>query len=148
VAEDCAVRIFFDVDDTILTWRHRLRPYTREVMAELSACGFEVYLWSGVGRRWEVVEVFDLKPFVRDCFEKPLFRHRERLAELGVPFVPDYVIDDDADIVRAFGGMCIPAPLEPLRDDRHLLDVLHDVQDRYGPPRSGLGGETALLTPQ
>src|SRR5437870_3777289 len=53
-------RIFFDVDDTILTWRHRLRPLTREVMAELTDAGFAVYLWSGVGRRWEVVERFGL----------------------------------------------------------------------------------------
>jgi hypothetical protein len=132
-------RIFFDVDDTILTWRQRLRPLTREVMAALVDAGFEVFLWSGVGRRWEVVEAHGLGLFVSDCFEKPLFRHRERLDELGVPFVPDYVIDDDAAIVRAFGGRCVPAPLEPLSDDRHLLEVLHDIQDRYGLERGLLG---------
>ncbi len=132
-------RIFFDVDDTILTWRHHLRPLTREVLAELSGSGFELYLWSGRGRRWEVVEVHGLRPFIVDCFEKPLFRHRERLAELGVPLVPDYVVDDHADVVAAFGGWCVPAPLEPLAEDRHLLDVLHDIQQRYGLPR-GLRG--------
>jgi hypothetical protein len=128
-------RIFFDVDDTILSWRHQLRPLTREVLAELSGSGFEVYLWSGRGRRWDVVEVHRLHPFIVNCFEKPLFRHLERLAELGVPLVPDYVVDDHQEVVAAFGGWCVPPPLEPLGDDRHLLDVLHDIQDRYGLPR-------------
>lgn len=133
-------RIFFDVDDTILTWRYRLRPFTREVMAELTAAGFAVYLWSGRGRRWDVVERFALGTYVLDCFEKPLFRHRERLAELEVPFAPDYVVDDDGPIVQAFGGIQVPAAPEPLLDDRHLLAVLHNIGARYGlvtPRQSG-----------
>jgi len=125
-------RIFFDVDETLLTWNWRVRPLAREVFAELAASGFEIYVWSGRGRRWDFVEVAGLKPFVSDCFEKPIYRHRERLAELRVPFEPDYVVDDDAEIVACFGGWNIPEPLEPLLDDRHLLDVLHDIQKRFG----------------
>ncbi len=124
-------RIFFDTDDTLLTWNWRLRPFAREVLAELGAAGFAVYLWSGRGKRWEVVEAFDLAAQVRDCFEKPLFRHRERLTELGVPFAPDYVVDDHAEIVDVFGGLCVRPPREPLEQDRELLRVLDDLLPRF-----------------
>lgn len=94
--------------------------------------GFAVYIWSGVGVRWEVVDVHGLRPFVRDCFVKPLSRHHERLKELRIPFVPDHVVDDDDEIVRAFGGTLVPAPLEPLHSDRELLRVLDDLERRFG----------------
>ncbi|HZU76787.1 MAG TPA: HAD hydrolase family protein [Dehalococcoidia bacterium] len=45
--------MFFDVDDTLLTWNWRLRPYAREVIAELAASGFEGYIRSGRRRRWD-----------------------------------------------------------------------------------------------
>lgn len=124
-------RIFIDVDDTILTWNWRLRPFAREVLAELGAAGFAVYLWSGRGKRWEVVEAFELGAHVLDCFEKPLFRHRERLDELGVPFAPDYVVDDHAEVVEVFGGLCVQPPREPLERDRELLRVLDDLLPRF-----------------
>jgi predicted HAD superfamily phosphohydrolase YqeG len=121
-------RIFFDVDDTLISWNWRLRPFAREVLAELRAAGFAVYLWSGRGKRWEVVETFGLAAHVLDCFEKPLFRHRERLEELGVPFAPDYVVDDHAEIVDVFGGLCVRPPRE---HDRELLRVLDDLLPRF-----------------
>ena len=126
--------VFFDVDDTLLTWNWRLRPFAREVLAELTNAGFAVYLWSGRGKRWEVVDEFGLGPFVRDCFEKPLFRHRERLAELGVPFAPDYVVDDHEEVVLVFGGSHVPPPREPLAEDRHLLVVLAEIRQHFGLP--------------
>ncbi len=136
-------RIFFDVDDTLLTWDHRLRPHAREVIGALAAGGFAVYLWSGAGVRWEVAWAHDLARHITGCFEKPLSRHRERLAGLGVPFVPDHVVDDDEDIVRVFGGTHVPAPLEPLHEDRHLLRVLADVAARFGlPAHDGILHET------
>lgn len=76
--------VFFDVDDTLLTWDHRLRPHARDVIGELSTMGCAVYIWSGVGVRWEVVDVHGLRSYVRDCYLKPLSRHRERLRELQV----------------------------------------------------------------
>ena len=123
--------VFFDVDDTLMTWDHRLRPHAREVVAETAAMGFDVYVWSGVGLRWEVVDVHRLRAHVVNCYLKPLSRHRERLAELGIPLVPDHVVDDDAEIVEVFGGTHVPAPLEPLRDDHELLRVLDDLQARF-----------------
>ncbi|HLZ69596.1 MAG TPA: HAD hydrolase family protein [Dehalococcoidia bacterium] len=125
-------RVFIDVDDTLLTWNWRLRPFAREVLAELGTAGFAVYLWSGRGKRWDVVNTFGLAAHVRDCFEKPLFHHRERLAELGVPFAPDYVVDDHAEVVAAFGGLCVRPPHEPLEQDRELLRVLDDLRGRSG----------------
>jgi hypothetical protein len=145
VAAEPLARIFFDVDETLLTWNWRVRPLAMEVFAELAASGFALYVWSGRGRRWDFVDVSGLRPYVTDCFEKPIYRHRERLAELHVPYVPDYVIDDDAEIVACFGGWHIPEPLEPLREDRHLLSVLHDIQDRFGLERGFvLSGFTPL----
>lgn len=126
------VRVCFDVDDTLLTWNKRLRPFAREVMAAVAEAGVEIYVWSGVGVRWEVVYAYDLRPYVIDCYEKPLSRHRERLAELGVPFVPDHVVDDDTEIVQVFGGTHVSAPLEPLSNDRELLRVLDDLREQFG----------------
>lgn len=125
--------VFFDVDDTLLTWDHRERPHMREVVAETAAMGFAVYVWSGIGPRWEVVDVYGLRPFVTGCYQKPLSRHRERLAELHVPVVPDHVVDDDAEIVAVFGGTHVAAPLEPLRCDSGLLQVLQDLRRRFAP---------------
>lgn len=123
--------VFFDVDDTLMTWDHRPRPFAKEVVQQTAEMGFDVYLWSGVGIRWEVVHVQGLTPYVTGCYLKPLSRHRERLAELKVPCVPDHVVDDDDEIVRVFGGTHVPAPLEPLHEDRELLRVLEDLRARF-----------------
>jgi FMN phosphatase YigB (HAD superfamily) len=125
-------RVFFDVDNTLLTWDKRLRPFTRQVFAALYDAGFEIHVWSGVGRRPEVLHVHQLWPFVHGCHEKPLSRHRERIAELRVPSPPDHVVDDDEEIVRVFGGTLVSAPLEPLEDDWDLLRVIDDLNRRYG----------------
>lgn len=125
------VSVFFDVDDTLITWNHRPRPFAQEVIAEAASRGFDIYLWSGAGVRWEVVDVLGLRPQIAGCFVKPLSRHRERLTELGVPCIPDHVVDDDDEIVRVFGGTHVPAPLEPLHEDRELLRVLDDLRLRF-----------------
>lgn len=124
--------VFFDVDDTLLTWNHRLRPFAREVIGEISAIGCPVYLWSGTGVRWEVVHAHDLRAYVRGCYVKPLSRHRERLQQLQIPCEPDHVVDDDDEIVRVFGGTHVEAPLEPLCEDKELLRVIPDLRMRFG----------------
>jgi FMN phosphatase YigB (HAD superfamily) len=124
-------RIFFDCDDTLLTWNWRLRPHSRETLARLRELGFHVYLWSGLGERWDVVRHFRLDGLVRDCFAKPLYRHRERLAELGIGAPPDYTIDDAPQIVDVFGGWLVPASTDLLADDRCLLDALADIERRF-----------------
>jgi hypothetical protein len=124
-------RVFFDVDGTLITWDRRQRPYARAVVAAVATRGFEVHIWSGVGRRWEVVDVLGLRPFVAGCHEKPLSRHHERLPALGIHAAPDHVVDDDEEIVAVFGGTHVPEPLEPLHADRHLLRVLANLERRY-----------------
>ncbi len=106
------MNIFFDVDDTLITWDVKLRPHVHDVFARLQDDGHAIYLWSGHGPRWEVVRRFDLHRHITDCFWKPLHNHRARLSELGVPFPPDFAVDDHAEIVEVFGGLVIePAGL-------------------------------------
>ena len=122
------MNIFFDVDFTLITWDYRLRPHVREVFQRLKDDGHAVYLWSGVGRRWEIVEQFGLHEYIADCFEKPLFRHVDRLTELGVTVRPDFVIDDHAEPVDAFGGVHIRPPHTPLDADTEMLRVYEEVR--------------------
>ncbi len=126
------MRIFFDVDDTIITWDVRLRPGVVEVFTRLREEGHEVYLWSGNGPRWEIVRRFDLHEHILDCFLKPLYRHHERLEEVGVPFTPDYVIDDHQDVIDAFPGVRIAPPAYPLEKDRELWRVYDAIQEYVG----------------
>ena len=102
------MNIFFDVDYTILGMDNTLRPGTRETFERLIEDGHVLYIWSGLGPRWEVVRKHKLESFASGVYEKPTHHHVERLTELGVPMVPDFVIDDYPDVVAAFGGVWVP----------------------------------------
>jgi hypothetical protein len=102
------MKIFFDVDYTILGLDDTLRPGTMETLEKLKADGHEIYIWSGMGERWEVVEKFQLTPLVSGVYEKPTHHFHERLEELKVPFEPEFVIDDYPEVVAAFGGVWVP----------------------------------------
>jgi hypothetical protein len=54
------------------------------------------------------VEKHQLRPYVCGVYEKPTHHFHERLAELNVPFEPEFVIDDYPEIVAAFGGVWVP----------------------------------------
>ena len=123
------MKIFFDCDETIITWDVRLRPGVKEVIGSLRDSGHEIYLWSGNGPRWEIVRRFDLHDFFLDCYWKPLYRHHERLEELGIPFTPDFVIDDHQEVVDAFGGVRIEPPSHELSKDRELWRVYDVITD-------------------
>ncbi len=114
------MNIFFDVDDTLITWDFRLRPQVREVFQQLRADGHAVYLWSGRGKRWEVALRYELSDLIVTCHEKPLDDHHAKLAELGVDVWPDFVVDDHYAVVHAFGGYWICPPRPPLEQDREL----------------------------
>jgi hypothetical protein len=122
------MNIFFDVDFTLITWDYRLRPHVREVFQQLVDDGHTLYLWSGMGKRWDVVEQFSLNTWITDCFEKPLYRHTERLDELGVTVRPDFVIDDHEEPVLAFGGAVIQPPNTPLDADREMLRIYESIR--------------------
>ena len=102
------MKIFFDVDYTILGLDDSLRPGTKENLEKLISDNHEVYIWSGMGERWEVVEKYELGPLVSGVYEKPTHHFHERLEELKVPFEPEFVIDDYPEVVAAFGGVWVP----------------------------------------
>ena len=122
------MNIFFDVDYTLITWDVKLRPGVREVFEMLRDDGHVIYLWSGVGPRWEIVNRFELHDHVTDCFWKPIYDHHARMVELGVTVSPDYVIDDHQEIIDAFVGTTIKEPAMPLHTDRELWRVYEDIQ--------------------
>jgi hypothetical protein len=137
------MNIFFDVDDTLITWDVRLRPGVHEVFQALRDEGHRLYLWSGNGPRWRIVETFDLHPHVIDCFWKPLYRHRERLDELGVTLLPDYVIDDFEEVVQVFGGSVIQPPTYPLERDREMWRIYDEIRMFTGAGARDAAAESA-----
>ncbi len=120
------MKIFFDVDYTILGLDDSLRPGTKETLERLIGEGHEIYIWSGMGERWEVVEKHQLKPLVSGVYEKPTHHFHERLEELGVPFEPEFVIDDYPEVVSAFGGVWVP-PYFFKRSFDEEMDRIHRI---------------------
>ena len=103
------MNVFFDVDFTILDSEGALlRPFVKEVFERITADGHSIYLWSGMGPRWEVVEAHGLQALVKDCFEKPLSNHEIERVRIGIPVRPDYVVDDSRTFVSVYGGFVIP----------------------------------------
>lgn len=121
------MNLFFDVDDTLITWDVKLRPGVMEVFEQLRRDGHDLYLWSGYGPRWEVVRRFEMHDHIINCFWKPLYDHHVRLVELGVPFVPDYVIDDHHQVVDAFGGTLVEPAGRPFVVDREMERVYAEI---------------------
>lgn len=129
------LNVFFDVDNTLIMWNGKLRNHTEHVFQQLKDAGHTIYVWSGVGiRRWDMKR-HNLDQYVTDYFIKPLERHHEKLDALGVPMIPDYVIDDHKTVVDAFGGYHIPDMAKP--DDEELLKVLADIMERAAMPTLG-----------
>ena len=120
------MKIFFDVDYTILGLDDSLRPGTKETLERLKGEGHEIYIWSGMGERWEVVEKHQLTPLVSGVYEKPTHHFHERLKELGVPFEPEFVIDDYPEVVAAFGGVWVP-PYFFKRSFDEEMDRIHRI---------------------
>ncbi len=139
------MNVFFDVDNTLIMWNGKLRPHTRDVFTALKEAGHTIYVWSGVGiRQWDMKR-HDLDEFVTDYYIKPLEKHHEKLESLGVPMVPDFVIDDHKSVVDAFGGYHISDEAGP--DDRELLDVLDMINAFARDPReedTAPGGNIAI----
>ena len=120
------MKIFFDVDYTILGMDETLRPGTLETIQRLKDDGHEIYIWSGLGERWDVVKKHKLAPFVSGVYEKPLHRFQERLSEVGVPFEPEFVIDDYPEVVTAFGGVWVP-PYYFKRTADQVMDRIYQI---------------------
>ena len=122
------MNVFFDVDYTLIDGDGGLRPGVREAFTELKELGHDIYLWSGLGPRWETVEEGELADLVSDCFDKPLYRHRAMLRPLGIEVSPDYVVDDHPHLVDVFGGCVVTAYRSFDPEDRELDRVVAEIR--------------------
>ena len=122
------MNIFFDVDHTVVDSDNALRPGVRELFERLVAEGHTVYLWSGIGPRWEILESGGLSGLVAGCFDKPLYQYERMLAPLGIPVRPDFVVDDHPHLVHAFGGWVVQRYLRADPADREMERVYTEVQ--------------------
>jgi len=121
------MNVFFDVDFTIIDADGALRPGVAECFAALRGGGHRIYLWSGLGPRWEVVSEHRLEAWVDDCFIKPLYHHRRMLDPLGISMEPHFVVDDHPHLVDIFGG-CVVGPYRCVdAGDREMWRVLDAV---------------------
>ena len=143
------MKIFFDVDYTILGLDNSLRPQTKETFQALLDEDHQIYIWSGMGERWEVIEKHQLEPFVSGVFEKPTHHFHERLEELRVPFEPDFVIDDYPEVVAAFGecGCHLIFSSAPLTGKWNAFTALSRTLLPPEPPRTSNTGQRALSFP-
>ncbi len=117
------MNIFFDVDDTILSFDGALRPNTHAVFERLIADGHTVYVWSGVGIRKEFVDRERLTHLVSGIYQKPLSDFSAGLERFGIPVIPDFVVDDYPEIVAHFGGLCIRPYQRGSHPDNELLAI-------------------------
>ena len=101
------LKIFFDVDYTILAVDSSLRPGTRETFQRLVSDGHQVYVWSGVGIRTAELQKHDLMDLVSGVYQKPIQDYVAGLEKLEVPYRPDLVIDDHHELVETFGGVVV-----------------------------------------
>ena len=123
------MKIFFDVDYTILGLDDSLRPGTQETLQKLKDDQHEIFIWSGMGERWEVVNKHQLTSLVSGVYEKPTHHFQERLDEVGVPFEPDFVIDDYPEVVAAFSGVWVPPYFFKRNSDQEMDRIYRIVCD-------------------
>lgn len=110
--------IFFDVDDTLIAEDDSLRPYVHEVFDRLVEDGHRIYLWSGGGIRWDVVDQHDLRPYVSGCYDK-----------YDCPIEPDLCVDDDDEILECYEGVWVKPYYLPNLKDREMIRVYHRLRD-------------------
>lgn len=121
------MNVFFDVDYTLIADDGSLRPHVHEVFGKIVEDGHNIYIWSGVGIRWEVVNRHDLGQYIQTCYLKPLSDYKETLTELGVDVLPEFVIDDHSGIVMALGGVVVKPYYTRNPDDEEILRVYNEL---------------------
>jgi hypothetical protein len=134
------LKIFFDVDYTLLSMDGSLRPMTRQTFEKLIGDGHQVFIWSGVGDRTADVKRHELQDLVSGVYKKPIYDFVHGLELLKVPHWPDFVIDDYPDIVDTFGGVLARPYFFRSQDDdemEHIYSIIEDfvstgTSDRVG----------------
>jgi hypothetical protein len=124
-----SLKIFFDVDYTILAVDGSLRPGTRQTFERLVDDGHKVFIWSGVGLRNSDVERHELQDLVSGIYKKPIYDYVNGLELLKVPHWPDFVIDDYPEVVAAFGGVWVPPYFFKRSPDLEMERVYRIAQD-------------------
>ena len=134
------LKIFFDVDYTLLAMDGSLRPGTRQTFEKLIEDGHKIYIWSGVGLRTREIEGHDLQDLVSGIYKKPIYDYVNGLELLQVPHWPDFVIDDYPEIVDTFGGVLArPYFFRSADDDEmeRIYDIINDFITTGGSKRVG-----------
>ena len=143
------LKIFFDVDYTILAVDSSLRPGTREAFQGLVSDGHQVYVWSGVGIRTDELRKHDLMDLVSGVYQKPIQDYVAGLEKLEVPYRPDLVIDDHHEIVETFGGVVVRPYYFRSAEDDEMERVYRIVKEVVATGRSEqVGFRPAAEPPQ
>ena len=117
-----ALKVFFDVDDTLISWEEKLRPNVHEVFQQLKDDGHDIYIWSGMGIRQEIVDKFNLQPYISGIYRKPVYSYLERLHQF-TPIRPDFIVDDHPEIVEKLGGVIIRPPTWIIEKDKEMWRI-------------------------
>ena len=125
----CELNIYFDCDYTILAMDGSLRPRTREVFSNLIEDEHKVFIWSGVGLRTKDMERLNLMDLISGIFVKPIAEFEDGLDRFSVSPRPDFVIDDQREIVEFFGGVHIEPYYFRASEDGQMDDLYQCIAD-------------------
>ena len=125
------MRLYFDMDNTLIGDRNQLRPFVREVLEQLHVEGHHIFVWSGAGIRWREVHEHRLSLFVRDCFNKPIDEPVDQTP--GRSRLPDLVVDDIPSFVETrtgrLGGIVVRPYYLTNPNDREMEEVYAIIQE-------------------
>ena len=117
------MHIFFDIDQTLISYNGLIRPHAAQVIDRLRSDSHSVHIWSGMGVRVEEVRALGLLEKVVGVYAKPTERFERGLKELQIPVRPDAVVDDHEEIVNHFGGVVVRPYFWPDDTDNDLCRV-------------------------
>src|SRR5262245_18841351 len=124
---DASLRVFFDVDYTLLGQDLTLRPGAADVFARLVGDGHEIYVWSGFGERARDMARVGLAPHVSGYFRKPLSGLYLHHSAWGLSFRPDFVVDDHPGPVAYLGGLVVSAYVDRTTPDDGAMWRVYDA---------------------
>jgi predicted HAD superfamily phosphohydrolase YqeG len=134
------VKIFFDVDFTLVGVDAKLRPGVHDLFQRLKDEGHEIYIWSGGRNTTDAVKEFQLESYISGHFLKPVGDdHYVLMDQLNIP-TPDFCIDDNKEIIDVFGGYCIPPYVYPEETDFRMQKVYEEITTHL---QNGKGEEVA-----
>jgi hypothetical protein len=128
VEEEQAVRVFFDVDFTLIGVDQSLRPGVKDTFRRLVEDGHKVFLWSGQRNPWHAINDHNLDAWVTNCYRKPIEDHHNHIEALSIP-MPDFCIDDNKDIIDIFGGYVVPPYIYTDMPDNHMERIYLAVKE-------------------